>query len=170
MSTLSDAEFASQHPDCRSVSGFLIYLGTSLINWASKKQTLVALSTAEPVEYYALLVVVQEVAYLKVLMEFLGHPSNGPTTMYVDSTSAKAIAKRLSETKKQKSIDVRYHYTQSFVERGQIEIAYIPTDAMTSDALTKPLSRELFEKHRRSMLGMFLFVLTNALLYASRGR
>ena len=102
--------------------------------------------------------------------EFLGHPSDGPTTMYVDSTSAKAIAERLSETKKQKSIDVRYHYTQSFVERGQIEIAYIPTDAMTSDALTKPLSRELFEKHRRSMLGMFLFVLTNALLYASRGR
>ena len=82
LKSLSDAEFASQHPDCRSVSGFLIYLGTSLISWASKKQTLVALSTAAA-EYYALSVAVQEVAYLKVLMGFLGHPLDGPTTMHV---------------------------------------------------------------------------------------
>ncbi|CAA6661181.1 unnamed protein product [Spirodela intermedia] len=46
LTTYSDVDWASSTSDCRSAGGFLIYLGSSLISWSSKKQPTVAIDNA----------------------------------------------------------------------------------------------------------------------------
>jgi hypothetical protein len=153
LSAWSDAEFASQFPDCKSVSGFSVFMGPCLVSSSAKKQTVVALSTAAA-EYYALSSAAIEVLLLRSIMGFLGENTNeSPTTIYVDSISAKAIAERLSDTKRTKTIGVRYNYVHHYIEEGFLELAYIESKEMVSDIFTKPLSRDLFTKHRLSLLG-----------------
>ena len=75
-------------------------------------------------------------------------------SMHVDSILAKAIAERLADTKRSKTIDVRFNYVHHYIEEEQcIELAYIESKEMVSDIFTKPLSRDLFVKHRMKLLG-----------------
>ena len=60
----SDAEFAGQHKDGKSIGGFTIRLGTGVLAASSKKQTVVALSTAAA-EYYALSAACIDVLHLR---------------------------------------------------------------------------------------------------------
>ena len=69
-----------------------------------------------------------------------------------------AIAERLADTKRSKTIDIRYNYVQQYIEEKIVELTYIETGEMVADTLTKPLSRDLFEKHRKRLLGNFQFM------------
>ena len=55
----SNEDWASDLDDCRSTSGYLFKLSGAAVSWRSKKQSCVALSTAEA-EYMALASVAQE--------------------------------------------------------------------------------------------------------------
>ncbi|XP_021807084.1 uncharacterized protein LOC110750984 [Prunus avium] len=57
----SDADWASDPNDRRYVSGFIVYLGSSPISWASKKQHTVSRSSIEA-EYRALAIAAAELA------------------------------------------------------------------------------------------------------------
>ena len=50
-----------------------------------------------------------------------------------------------------KYIDIRYHHIRKTVQDGTIDIRYCRTNEMIADLLTKPLSREQFERLRRVM-------------------
>ncbi|GKV12131.1 hypothetical protein SLEP1_g23321 [Rubroshorea leprosula] len=51
--TYSDADWVGNPSDCRSTTGYCLFLGNSLISWQSKKQTILARSSAKA-EYRAL--------------------------------------------------------------------------------------------------------------------
>ena len=40
---------------------------------------------------------------------------------------------------KSKHIEIRYHFIRDMVQKGVVELQYIPTDYQTVDVLTKPL-------------------------------
>ena len=156
---MSDSEFARQTTDCKSIGAYHVFLGSSLVSSQSKKQTVVALSSAAA-EYYALSNAVVEIVMMRSILEFLGMSQKNPTLIYVDSVSAKAIAERLADTKRSKTIDVRYNFVQQHIEERAVELAYIPTGDMSADVGTKPLPRESFLKHRDKLVGCFAFMQT----------
>ena len=43
---------------------------------------------------------------------------------------------------------VAFHFARERVASNEIEIVYCPTDDMIADVMTKPLSKEKFEKFR----------------------
>uniref|UniRef100_A0A2N9FW57 Reverse transcriptase Ty1/copia-type domain-containing protein n=1 Tax=Fagus sylvatica TaxID=28930 RepID=A0A2N9FW57_FAGSY len=53
LSAYTDADWAGDPDDCRSTSGFLVYLGHNAITWSAKKQATVSRSSTES-EYQAL--------------------------------------------------------------------------------------------------------------------
>ena len=62
------------------------------VTWRSKKQSCVALSTAEA-EYMALSSAAQEAVWLRQLTTDLGNPPETPTTIYEDNQSAISMTK-----------------------------------------------------------------------------
>ena len=92
---------------------------------------------------------------------FKCHKQVGPTTIYVDSTSTKAIAEKVADTKKSKTIEVRYQYVHDLIKRGVITLRHVATTEMIADIFTKPLPRDTFEKFRQKLVGeAFSFMLS----------
>ena len=67
----SDADWAGDHKDRRSTTGFCFTMAGAAIVWLSKKQPCVSLSTTEA-EYIALCAATQESIWLKSLATSMG--------------------------------------------------------------------------------------------------
>ncbi|UYV71248.1 hypothetical protein LAZ67_8002382, partial [Cordylochernes scorpioides] len=73
--------------DAKSYSGYTVKLGNNLINWRSRKQNLVALSTCEA-ELISICEGISEVLWLKGLLEELCENLTFPITLKSDSQAA----------------------------------------------------------------------------------
>jgi hypothetical protein len=111
-----DADWASQ-PHRHSMSGYTVLLHSFPVAWSARKQTIIALSTAEA-EYIALTVVMREILYLQALIVELYEPVVPPIPVHCDNQDALALASNNKFHACMKHIDLRYHYVQSLVWSG----------------------------------------------------
>ena len=148
----SDADWGCDIDGRKSTSGYAFILGGGAISWCSKKQTCIALSTMEA-EYVACSAAVQEAVWLRRFLQRLGplvHVKDA-VLVYCDSTSALAYAKDPKYHGKSKHIDIRFHYIRDMVAHGEVVLRHISTGSMVADPLTKPIARDVFHSHIRSM-------------------
>ena len=143
----SDADWAGDQNDRKSTSGYLFVMNGAAVSWKSRKQTCVALSTAEA-EYVALSGAAQETTWMRQLLIDLHHPQPEPTVVYEDNQAAIAISQNSQSHTKMKHIDIRYHYVREKVLDNTIEIRYCPTNDMLADVLTKGLTYDKFKRFR----------------------
>ena len=87
----ADADWANDKGDRRSITGWVAKLNGDPVSWSSKKQRVVALSTCEA-ELYAESAAIQEVLWLRGLMEELGLHTQTGSTVYGDNQSAIAVS------------------------------------------------------------------------------
>jgi hypothetical protein len=144
-----DADWASQ-PHRHSMSGYVVLLNGGPVAWSSRKQPIIALSTAEA-EYIALTTVVREVLYLQLLINELYEPMDLPTPVYCDNQAAIAIATNNKFHSRTKHIDLRYHFVRAHVKNGTFDLRYCPTEDNIADAFTKALPRPRLQKLRALM-------------------
>jgi hypothetical protein len=64
-----------------------------------------------------------------------------PTRLLLDNNGVIALTRKPEFPKRSKHIYIRWHFIRSYVECGDLEIQYIPTEEMTTDILTKPLGK-----------------------------
>lgn len=70
----------------------------------------------------------------------------GAISIGCDNNSALCLAKHKVYHERSKHIDVRLHFIREGIERGEVKVFKIHTDDNPADMLTKPLSRDKFEK------------------------
>uniref|UniRef100_A0ACD5W9H1 Uncharacterized protein n=1 Tax=Avena sativa TaxID=4498 RepID=A0ACD5W9H1_AVESA len=88
----SDATWASDPSDRRSLSAYCVFLGGSLIAWKTKKQTSVSRSSVD-VELRAMALLTAEVTWLRWLLEDFGVSITTPTLVLSDITCAISVAR-----------------------------------------------------------------------------
>ena len=133
----SDASFANE-PGRRSRSGGCILIRGAVIDWASKKQSMVALSSTEA-EYYSVSQVAQSVLHFRKVLRDMGVEITAPTTIYEDNKSCIAIAYKPKHHGRTKHFDIKAHFIRDHVEKKDVELVYCPTEMMVADMLTKAL-------------------------------
>ncbi len=144
-----DADYGN-HPDRKSITGYLFQLGGATISWRSKKQDSTSSSTVEA-EYMAATQAVKEALWLRGLLQELGSPQPGATRILEDNQGCIAISKDPCLKSGTKHIDIQFHFTREKVRRGAVTLEYVGTADQTADLLTKPLPGPAFQHHRAAM-------------------
>lgn len=151
----TDANWAGDIDDRHSTSGYVFTLADGAISWLSKRQPVVATSTAEA-EYIALYLGTQEsIALKRLLLELSVIQKDEPVKLMTDSQSAIAIAKNTSRKTRAKHIDIKFHFVREALLSNEIALEYCASADMTADILTKPINREQFIK-LRSQMGLIM--------------
>jgi transposase InsO family protein len=135
----TDADGSSQEHR-HAISGFTFLIDGGAVSWASRKQELVTLSTAEA-EYVAATHAAKECIWLRRLINSLFGPIRNPTTLLCDNQAALRLATDDNYHARTKHIDVRYHFIRQTISNGHVDIKFCPTQDMTADILTKALPR-----------------------------
>ncbi|WVZ01131.1 hypothetical protein V8G54_027200 [Vigna mungo] len=103
-----DSDWDTCPDTCRSVTGFAVYLGSSLFSWRSKKQPTVSHSSFE-VEYRSLADTICELQWLTYLLHDLQVAYTSPALIYCDNQSAIQIAFNQVFHERIKHIDIDCH-------------------------------------------------------------
>ena len=143
----SVSDWAGDLNDRKSTSDYLLMMSEAPVSWKSKKQTCVALSTAEA-EYVALATTTQEITWLRQLLKDLHNEQTEPTLIHEDNQSAICIAQNPQYHSKAKHIDIKYHFIREKVIDSTIELCYCPTNNMLADMMTKGLTHNKFSRLR----------------------
>ncbi|KAJ3473654.1 hypothetical protein NLI96_g12893 [Meripilus lineatus] len=144
LESFSDADWASQSHR-HSISGYIFLIDGGAISWSSKKQPIIALSTAEA-EYIALNHAGRELVWLRQLLSEIARPLHHPSILLCDNQSAIALSRDNMINARTKHFDIRYHWIRELVSKNTLTIIYCPTDSMTADILTKSLARPKHDK------------------------
>eukprot|EP00253_Pinus_taeda_P022186 PITA_22186 len=149
----TDSDWAGSVDDRKSTSGYVFHMGSGAISWASKKQSIVALSTAEA-EYVAATAAACQAVWMRRMFRSLGQEQAKATVIFCDNSSAIALSKNSVFHKRTKHIDTRFHYIRELVNNGEIVLEHCRTQEQVADIiLTKPLDQKSFE-FLRKCLGM----------------
>ena len=141
----SDSDYAGDIDTRRSTSGYVSLKNGAPIAWKSKKQEIVAQSTAEA-EYVALFYATQDVIWIRNLLKELGEKDQKATIIFEDNQASIKISENPVHHPRTKHISTKYHFTREMIKNGQVKLQFCPTEVMIADVLTKPLARDRFQR------------------------
>ncbi|KAM2210837.1 hypothetical protein ACFX1S_021369 [Malus domestica] len=134
----TDVDWAGNALDRKSTTGFCMFVGGNLVTWKSKKQTMIARSSAEA-EYRAMAATACELIWLKRLLADLGYIDNEPMSLFCDNQAAMHIASNPVFHERTKHIEVDCHYIRAEVQSKVINTIYTRSHDRLADLFTKAL-------------------------------
>ncbi|GJT31786.1 hypothetical protein Tco_0922205 [Tanacetum coccineum] len=135
LEAFSDSDYAGASLDRKSTIGGCQFLGSRLISWQCKKQTVVANSTTEA-EYIAASYCCGQVLWIQNQMLYYGF-NFMQTKIHVDNESAICVIKNPVYHSKTKHIEIMHHFIRDSYEKRLIEMVKIHTYNNVVDLLTK---------------------------------
>ena len=114
-----DSDWAVYLDTRRSVTGYLLLLGSSPVSWKSKKQGTVSRSSSEA-EYRAMSTVASEITWVVRLLADLGLQNLQPVTLHCNSQSSLHIDHNSVLHDRTKHIEADCHFTREKVMKGLI--------------------------------------------------
>ena len=148
--TFSDADHGGDKDSGKSTTGWIVRFGLGVVDWMSKRQSVVTLSTTEA-ELVAGVAAGKEICWIQNLLLELGYKSPAPALLYTDNQSALQVAKNPEHHGRMKHLDLAHYWLRDHVGMGEIMPMHISTEDMVADLLTKSLPRQKVEKFRRLM-------------------
>lgn len=135
----SDASLGSNDPNARSTTGYLVYLYGDLVSWQTKKQTQLALSSAEA-EYIAASQACRQIVSVKSLMKFISSFSNIPI-LYEDNKATIHLAETLEQKALKHIVHLCFHHIRFEVVNRNVQIEWVASKENPADLFTKSLAQ-----------------------------
>lgn len=133
-----DADWGVSIEDKKSISGYCVFLGNSIISWSSKKQSFVSRSSTEA-EYRAIADVSAELLWVMSLMDELQCLVIKPAVVWSDNIGTGSLAMNLVYHSRTKHVEIVIHFVRDKVAAKKLDVRYVPTYEQTADSLTKAL-------------------------------
>ena len=140
----TDSDWAGSVVDRKSTSGYCTFVWGNLVTWRSKKQSVVARSSAEA-EYRAMSLGICEEIWLQKVLTDLHQECETPLKLFCDNKAAISIANNPVQHDRTKHVEIDRHFIKEKLDSGSICIPYIPSSQQVADVLTKGLLRPNFD-------------------------
>lgn len=139
----TDADWASDNTNKRSTSGYFTFVGGNLVTWRSKKQKVVARSSAEA-EFRAMAQGICELLWVKNVLKDLGFKPRVVMPLYCDNKAVIAIAHNPVQHDRTKHVEVDRHFIIEKLEAQIIEVPFVKSGDQLADMLTHAVSSSVF--------------------------
>ncbi|KAK4382488.1 Retrovirus-related Pol polyprotein from transposon RE1 [Sesamum angolense] len=149
---LSPRYFVCRATAQRSLTGYCIFLGDSLVSWKTKKQPTVSRSSAEA-EYRSMGTTVCELLWISYLLHEFGISVTSPIPFHCDNKAAIHITENPVFHERTKHLDIDCHLVRDHFKRGFILPRHVPSHQQVADMFTKSLPAVSFSR-LLSKLGM----------------
>jgi len=147
----TDSDWGSDKDTRRSTSGFVVLMAGGPVNWLSKLQVIVALSSMEA-EYIACFLAVQDIVWIRQLLKDLGLERTRPTRVYIDNSSARQLAMNPVHHQRSKHIDIKFHWIRDMVSAKTVQLVHVFTEDQRADIFTKTVPGVVFKRHVDSLM------------------
>jgi hypothetical protein len=146
----SDADWALDTVDRKSISGYSFYFQESLVSWSSIKQVYHVIIYQSQIlchvpcfqSYMAL-----SISWFLRFSRFMFFP------IFSDNQATCSLSHSSAISAHSKHINIQHHFIWNLVQDGSFITTWIPTTDMPADIFTKSLNHTLFSKHW-SVLGL----------------
>jgi hypothetical protein len=95
------------------------------------------MASAAEAETGGLFINAQEATYIRRVLEEMGHPQNGPTTIITDNSTANGFANATMKIKRSKAMDMRFYWIRDRVKQGQFKVLWQRGSTNMADYFTK---------------------------------
>ncbi|RVW94742.1 Retrovirus-related Pol polyprotein from transposon RE2 [Vitis vinifera] len=141
----TNADWAGAVDDRRSTSGYFTFVGGNLVTWKSKKQNVVARSSAEA-EFRGMALGLCEALWLRLLLQDLGYLSRQPIRLFCDNKTACDIAHNPVQHDRTKHVEVDRFFIKEKLDDKIVELPKIRSEDQLANILTKAVSSQVFSK------------------------
>ena len=145
VSGYTDADWASNPIDRKSTAGYFMFMGDNLVTWRSKKQKVVALSSAEA-EFRGAKSGITEILWIRRLLTEIGFPPTQKSQLFCDNKAAISIAENPVQHDRTKHVEIDRHFIKEKIEKGIIELPFVRSEDQLADILTKAVHSKVFEE------------------------
>ena len=142
-SVFFDADHAHDHATRRSISGLLVFVGSTPVLWHSKRQGCIATSTY-CAEFISMRTAVEEAISIRYMLRCLGVPVTRPTELYGDNFGVIQSAEIPEGELKKKHIAISYHYVREAIASRIVNAHWCKSSENFSDICTKALGANIF--------------------------
>ena len=141
-----DSDWAGCPTTRKSTTGFIVSLLGTTINYGSRTQATIALSSAEA-ELYAINTGATEALHIRSLLMELLNINKINIKIHTDLSSGKSMATRIGSSRKAKHIELKHLFIQQLISHDYVRVIKIHTNDNPADILTKYVSTETLQRH-----------------------
>lgn len=148
----SDADWGACMDTRKSLTGFCIFYGNTLLSWRCKKQKTISTSSAEA-EYRALSSTTKELVWITALLHDFGLHYELPISLSCDNHAAIHITKNQVFHERTKHLDIDCHFVRERFRSGFVLPTSVSSTEQLADLFTKSLPRSRF-RYLLSKMGL----------------
>ncbi|RVW20357.1 hypothetical protein VitviT2T_022833 [Vitis vinifera] len=148
----TDADWAGNIMDRKSTSGYFTFVGGNLVTWRSKKQKVVALSSAEA-KFRGMAKGLCELLWLRRLLTEIGFAPDSEMMLFCDNKVAIDISHNPIQHDRTKHVEVDRHFIKQNLDAKIIQFPFVKSEDQLADILTKAVSSKIFH-HSLDKLGL----------------